>query len=132
MFSIFCATWNVNNKKCDDIEKMCAYLLPNDQFVADVFAIGFQETVELSTRNVVFDGSKSDKSAIYWMKIIKNCFLSKGLSFVLLEEKHLVGNLLCVFIKSEIFPFVKGVRSAATPVGKSIAMKIVIKIVMKI
>ena len=91
--------------------------MPHDQFLADVFAVGFQETVELSTMNVVFDGSKSADRAAYWQRKIKETFLSRGLQYSLIEERHLVGNLICIFAKSDLVPFIRGIRGATTPVG---------------
>eukprot|EP00596_Hydrurales_sp_CCMP1899_P000717 CAMPEP_0119046722 /NCGR_PEP_ID=MMETSP1177-20130426/48508_1 /TAXON_ID=2985 /ORGANISM="Ochromonas sp, Strain CCMP1899" /LENGTH=540 /DNA_ID=CAMNT_0007020297 /DNA_START=42 /DNA_END=1665 /DNA_ORIENTATION=+ len=119
LISIFTGSWNVNNKLLDDKEGggLSDWLLPNDQFVADVFAVGFQETVELSTINVVFDGTKSSDRAVYWQKKISETFIEKELEYVLIDEKHLVGNLLCVYVKAALAPFIKGVRGAVTPVG---------------
>jgi hypothetical protein len=78
---------------------------------------GFQETVELSTINVVFDGTKSGDRAVYWQRKISETFVEKGLEYVLIDEKHLVGNLLCVYAKAALVPFIKGIRGAVTPVG---------------
>ena len=118
VFSIFCASWNVNDKiLASDEDSLADWLLPHDQFLADIFAVGFQETVELSTMNVVFDGSKSADRSAYWQCKIKETFLSRGLQYSLIEERHLVGNLICVFAKADLIPFIRGIRGATTPVG---------------
>ena len=118
VFSVFCGTWNVNDKVLNEGEEdLTRWLLPEDQFRADIFAIGFQETVELSTMNVVFDGSKSADRAIYWQRRIADTFLLHGLDYVLIEERHLVGNLVFVYTKSDLIPFIRGIRGASTPIG---------------
>jgi inositol polyphosphate 5-phosphatase INPP5B/F len=117
VFSIFCGTWNVSDKTLDEKDTLSDWLLPKDQFVADLFAIGFQEMVELSTMNVVFDGSKSTDRAMYWQRKITETFLSHKLRYVLIDERHLVGNLLCLYAKAELAPFIRGVRGATTPIG---------------
>lgn len=118
VFSIFCGSWNVNDKiLAEDGDCLSDWLLPHDQFLADIFAVGFQETVALSTMNVVFDGTKSTDRAVYWQRKINETFLSKGLQYTLIEERHLVGNLICVFARSDLVPFIRGIRGATTPVG---------------
>ena len=117
VFSIFCGTWNVNDKTLHSKGTLNDWLLPKDQFIADIFAIGFQETVALSTINVVFDGSKSTDRAVYWQRKICETFVQNDLKYVLVDEKHLVGNLLCVYAKAELIPFIRGVRGATTPIG---------------
>ena len=117
VFSIFCGTWNVNDKMLEENDSLQEWLLPKDQFVADIFAIGFQETVELSTMNVVFDGSKSTDRAVCWQRKISETFTENKLRYVLIDERHLVGNLLCVYAKSDLVPFIRGVRGATTPIG---------------
>jgi inositol polyphosphate 5-phosphatase INPP5B/F len=107
----------VSDKTLDEKDTLSDWLLPKDQFVADLFAIGFQEMVELSTMNVVFDGSKSTDRAIYWQRKITETFLSHKLRYVLIDERHLVGNLLCLYAKAELAPFIRGVRGATTPIG---------------
>ena len=107
----------MSDKTLDEKDTLSDWLLPKDQFVADLFAIGFQEMVELSTMNVVFDGSKSTDRAIYWQRKITETFLSHKLRYVLIDERHLVGNLLCLYAKAELAPFIRGVRGATTPIG---------------
>lgn len=60
--TVFCATWNVNAKKQE--ETLDDWLLsPNQQQYADVYAIGFQEIVDLNAMNVALDGSKTQSRA---------------------------------------------------------------------
>jgi hypothetical protein len=40
LISVFTGTWNVNNKLLNDKDTLSDWLLPSDQFVADIFAIG--------------------------------------------------------------------------------------------
>jgi hypothetical protein len=48
---------------------------------------------------------------------IADTFIEKELEYILIDEKHLVGNLLCVYAKASLEPYIKGIRGAVTPVG---------------
>ena len=45
-----------------------SWLLPQSaKNAADIYAVGFQEIVDLNVNNVVIDGSKSDEKSAYWI-----------------------------------------------------------------
>lgn len=67
---VFCGTWNVCNKRISDGSNvdLSHWLLPDaSKASADMYAVGFQEIVDLNVNNVVIDGSKSDTKATYWV-----------------------------------------------------------------
>jgi phosphatidylinositol-bisphosphatase len=114
--SIFCGTWNVNAKKLEgDLDD---WLLPKEQTVpSDVYAIGFQEIVDLNAFNVGLDSSKTVQRSAFWQDKIENTLKTTGNRYVLIHEKHLVGLMLCIFVKESIYRYIKDVRSSSTGVG---------------
>ena len=90
--------------------------LAKDSF-ADIYCIAFQETVDLSTINVVFDDSKAIERSNYFANLIEDAFKSRTQQYKKISTKHLVGMLILVFIKEEWSPFVNDVREASIGVG---------------
>lgn len=121
---IFCGTWNVNNKTIKEESGMCEWLCPNNSVyvdasgtpIADVYVIGFQEMVDLSVVNVAMD-NKSQQRSQFWQEKIAECLDSRGGKYVQVSAKHLVGLLICVFVKQSIMPYVRDVRGATAGVG---------------
>jgi phosphatidylinositol-bisphosphatase len=115
---IFCGTWNVNAKKQEG--GLTDWLLPKetmrDQGPADVYAIGFQEMVDLNAMNVALDSGKSQQRSTFWQQTITECLQSVG-QYTIIAEKHLVGLLLVVLVKSSLHQYVKDVRTASLGVG---------------
>ena len=94
--SIFCGTWNVNAKKQEG--GLHSWLLPlNCQTPPDVYAVGFQEIVDLNASNVLLDGSKTTERSKFWQDKIEECLGSKRDKYVLVMSKALVGLLLCIY-----------------------------------
>lgn len=113
--TIFCGTWNVNAKKQDG--GLGEWLLPTGQPLADVYAVGFQEIVDLTAMNVALDGSKSLSRSQFWRTNIADCLDFSGTKYVMIADKCLVGVYLCVFIKESISSHVRDVRTTSTGVG---------------
>lgn len=109
--TILCASWNVNAKKNDE-ENMADWLLPNGQG-ADIYAIGFQEIVDLNAVNVAVDNKSKDMSQ-YWQRQIETV-LDYG--FEMVVTKHLVGLLLCIYVKRHIRPYIRDIRCVSAGVG---------------
>jgi phosphatidylinositol-bisphosphatase len=124
--SIFCATWNVNNKKLSDkVEEneeapsLHKWLLPENKPVCDIYAIGFQEIVDLNALNVVLDGSNTSEMTSYWQNQIEMC-LNKdntGYKYSLVAEEHLVGMLLFVYAKIKVRQNIKDIRTTNCGIG---------------
>jgi len=114
--SLFCGTWNVNAKKLES--SLDEWLLPqNGNSVADVYAIGFQEIVDLNAINVAIDGSKTLQRSLFWQEKIHECLTSTGFKYTKVADKHLVGLLVVVYVKDSVYPFVKDVKTASLGVG---------------
>ena len=99
VFSVFTATWNVagSNTTVDngDFSKM---IFPGSDEkpitqaqASDIYSLAFQETVDLSTMNVVFDDSKALERSMYFQGLITQAFEEKGLKYQVIARKHLVG-----------------------------------------
>ena len=114
--TVFCGTWNVNAKKQDgDLNE---WLLPNGPTVnADIYAVGFQEMVDLNAMNVIADNSKSQQRSVFWQDKIAECLQATGVRYQPVAAKYLVGLLICVFTKESLAPHIKDVRSTSLGVG---------------
>ena len=113
--TVFCGTWNVNGKKLD--AEMGDWLLPAGEELKEIYAIGFQEMVDLNAMNVAIDGGKASQRAQYWNDKALSCLDESGTKFTLIAEKHLVGLLLLIYVKSSHASKVKDVRVTSTGVG---------------
>ncbi|KAJ1426763.1 Endonuclease/exonuclease/phosphatase [Ochromonadaceae sp. CCMP2298] len=113
--SVFCGTWNVNAKKQEGgLEE---WILPSDAPMADIYAVGFQEIVDLNAMNVAINSSATREKALFWRDKITEGLDSRPGNYTLLGEKFLVGLLLCVFVREELMPHVLDVRTASAGVG---------------
>ncbi len=113
--NIFCGTWNVNAKKQDG--GLQDWILPPNQPLADVYAVGFQEIVDLNAMNVALNSGNTQQRSQFWQESILECLSGSGTRYSLVTVKHLVGLLLCVFVKESLGSHVKDVRSTSTGVG---------------
>ena len=130
--SVVCATYNVNAKsfKDDGVGKgkagLIDWLFPAGVKNScgnpggDIIAVGFQEIVDLNAVNVAVD-SKATQRSIAWQEEL-SAVLAKGGApagdeYVLISEKHLVGMLICVYVRIKHAPQVKHVKTDSVGVG---------------
>lgn len=117
--NIFCGTWNVNAKK-EEMD-LHDWLLPKDENnktnVSDIYAIGFQEMVDLNAMNVALDSSKSQNRSQFWQDKIMECLSSTGIKFSFIMGKHLVGLYLCICAKESLVKDIHDVRATSAGVG---------------
>jgi len=108
--NIFCGTWNVNGK--EPSESVESWLRPLPNYDADIYALAFQEIVDLNAANIILDND-ADQS---WEKHIAT-FLHPEKYELLLSER-LVGILLLVYVKKrELHPFCRDEMKAKVGVG---------------
>lgn len=93
------------------------WILPKNSKISQVYAIGFQEIVDLNAVNVAFDTTKSYQRSQYWHDQILECLNSTGSKFSLVSKSNLVGLCLFVFVNDDIIVNVKDVRSSSTSCG---------------
>lgn len=139
---LFVGTWNVNGGKDGHLvhkdQSLCKWLFnlpedcddnfgyrnPNaslDAFTrpTDIFAIGFEEIINLNAGNVVA-GKQSSDSQQRWLKKL-NAVLDEnsttGEHYILLSTTQLVGVCLFVFIRMGLCEYVRGLSYASLKTG---------------
>ena len=128
---IFVGTWNVNGKK--SAESIEAWLLAGPGGVsggespsgerppmADMYAIGFQEIVDLNAQNVLADGQSGSRSELWEQLILEtlnNAAGATGEQYELVLQKHIVGVMLSVFVKQAHRDWVSEVKGDTAGVG---------------
>jgi inositol polyphosphate 5-phosphatase INPP5B/F len=113
--SIFCGSWNVNAKKQEG--SLQDWLLPTAAR-ADIYAVGFQEIVDLNAMNVALNSNNTQQRAQFWSDTIMDCLNTQsGFSYRKIEEKYMVGLYLVIFVKESLLGKVRDIRSSNLGVG---------------
>ena len=107
--SVFVGTFNANAKKPKSVDAVRDWLNEGD-FEPDVYAIGLQEIIKLHILNAVGPEHGSQQ----WERMISSAIGSK---YVLISSKQMIGILLVIFIKKELFPFVRAMTFDKVAVG---------------
>jgi phosphatidylinositol-bisphosphatase len=113
--SLFCGTWNVNAKKQEvGLEE---WILPSGQPPADIYAIGFQEIVDLNVVNVGLNSANTIQKAEFWQKALSDALTRTGQRYQIVADKFLVGILLFIFVREPIVQYVTDIRTTTVAVG---------------
>lgn len=112
--SIFIGTWNVNAKKQEG--SLQEWLLPTSSR-ADIYAVGFQEIVDLNAMNVALNSNNTQQRAQFWNESITDCLKSSGFNYKMVAEKYMVGLYLVVFVKDNLYHQVRDARTSNLGVG---------------
>lgn len=80
----------------------------------DIYAIGFQEIVDLNAQNIVVSSQRNRRD---WLVEIQNALSVKGESYVVVSSVQLVGICLFVFIRKSIAHLVKDVSLDTAKTG---------------
>ena len=113
--TVFTGTWNVNAKKQDT--SLDDWLIHPESGYADIYAVGFQEIVDLNAVNVALDSSKTQQRSKFWQDKIQDSLDGTRHTYVFIEMKSLVGLLVCVFAKEEVAKHITDVRTSTLSVG---------------
>ena len=89
-------------------------MLNNDTKKVDFYAVGFEEMVDLDTKNIV---SASGENARQWSQELESTLNKSGLSYSLVTYTQLVGVCLYVFVRSELAPLVRDVMVEQVKTG---------------
>lgn len=100
-FSIFCGTWNVNDKP--PVIPLKGWL-SIDKEPPDIYAVGFQE-LDLSKETFLFDQTNREDE---WYSAVMTNVDSRA-KYVKVEKVRLVGMLLIVLIKAKHMPHVRNI-----------------------
>jgi len=127
-YSVYIASWNVNAKVVSEdalvgLEKwITGSQLQGGKGLPDIYAIGLQEMVDLSAKNVLISGKLSDEKAREWAQLIKQCINKHAVSatgnsssgksqqtgqspkgrYVEVAVQNMVGLCVLVFIREEL------------------------------
>ncbi|RLN50971.1 hypothetical protein BBJ29_005676 [Phytophthora kernoviae] len=127
-------TWNVNAKKpmtSSEASKIVQWLEPPTDGPRteppDVVAMGFQEIVDLNAVNVVVNSALTVQRSSAWEEAVltalnrhigpRQAASEETLQYRVVLEKHLVGILLLVFVRTDHWDHVKEVKGATAGVG---------------
>ncbi|KAF4317520.1 hypothetical protein BBO99_00007837 [Phytophthora kernoviae] len=127
-------TWNVNAKKpmtSSEASKIVQWLEPPTggprTEPPDVVAMGFQEIVDLNAVNVVVNSALTVQRSSAWEEAVltalnrhigpRQAASEETLQYRVVLEKHLVGILLLVFVRTDHWDHVKEVKGATAGVG---------------
>lgn len=119
---VLCATWNVNGKKPDPEEDLSLWLKHHEGPPPDIFCIGFQEIVDLTAVNVMAE-TNTKKMSSKWRESLQHTInqiaRSNGQddSYYLVDEKHLVGIMLSIFVLEKHRPHIKEAKGQTAGVG---------------
>lgn len=80
---------------------------------ADIYAIGFEEIVDLNAANIM---NSSTENAKMWAKMLMKA-LCRDREYVLLTYQQLVGVCLYIFVMPEHVPFIKDVAVDSVKTG---------------
>ena len=118
--TVFCGTYNVNAKVIadEDVRQLEGWLFSETEKPADIFAVGFQEIVDLNAVNVAMDGKSQQRAQAWQEKLTAALNSNKARErYVLVGEKHLVGILILVFAKEMHLRNIREVYGATVGVG---------------
>ena len=117
---IFVGTWNVNGK----VPKRIKAWLREDN-PSDIYALCFQEMVDLNTVNVVSESESSSRTQAWAERVPKSLKKMYGKEFGLVASKFMVGTSLLVFAESSLLKDIKSVirTSVATGIGGIVGNK---------
>ncbi|EEY59786.1 inositol polyphosphate 5-phosphatase, putative [Phytophthora infestans T30-4] len=127
-------TWNVNAKKPlgpSEASKIVHWLHPptteSRREPPDIVALGFQEIVDLNAVNVVVNSAMTVQRSSAWeeaMLTALNRYIGApagssdtSVQYRVVLEKHLVGILLLVFVRTDHWDHVKEIKGATAGVG---------------
>jgi hypothetical protein len=112
--SLFVGTWNLNGKAPD--EALDSWLFPPNHAESDIYAINFQEIVELTPGQILQTDPMKKRM---WEKYIMDTFeMRKGHGeYLLYRSEQLVGTALIVIVRSDLTPHIRRVESATKKVS---------------
>ena len=116
--TLFVGTWNLNAKAPG--EPLDAWLFPDGKADADIYALGFQEIVELTPQQMLMTDPAKKK---VWEAALLDAFArkqqgsEKGSGYFVLRSEQLVGTALIIIVKESLLPHIRGVEAASKKTG---------------
>ncbi|OWZ13685.1 Multiple inositol polyphosphate phosphatase [Phytophthora megakarya] len=121
-------TWNVNAKKPltpGESARIVHWVQPpSEEDPPDIVALGFQEIVDLNAVNVVVNSTLTVQRSSAWEEAVLAALnrhvgqrFEPKVGYRVVLEKHLVGILLLVFVRSDHWDHVREIKGATAGVG---------------
>lgn len=101
---IYCGTFNVNGKQPDEL--LAPWLCLQSDKQVDIYAIGFQELVDLTTTNLLLRDSNDREQT--WINAINNELLNEknfrhsSSKYVLLDKLRMFGLFMVVYVNQKL------------------------------
>ncbi|CAO1622405.1 unnamed protein product [Jaminaea pallidilutea] len=113
---VFAGTWNLNARS--PAESLLPWLSPPDcQREPDVYALGFQEIVQLTPQQILL----TDPAKLrVWENMILDTLErrpNKKSHYIIMRSEQLVGTALIVLVKADLIPHVRSVEATSRKTG---------------
>ncbi|EEB05068.1 inositol-polyphosphate 5-phosphatase [Schizosaccharomyces japonicus yFS275] len=112
---VFVGSYNLNG--CTATSKLEPWLFPNNEPMADIYVIGFQEIVELTPQQVI---SADPAKRVEWEKCVQDVLDShaeEGEKYVLVRSGQLVGTALLFFAKEKHLNSIRNLEGTVKKTG---------------
>ncbi|KAI1828631.1 SacI homology domain-containing protein [Xylaria intraflava] len=121
--TLWVGTFNLNGRTNGIDDDLSPWLWPRElgAIRPDIFAVGFQEIVELSAQQIMNSDPTRKQQ---WERAIKRTLNTRaketgGEKYVLLRSGQLVGAALCIFVRASALPKIKNVEGSVKKTGLS-------------
>ncbi|KAI1431074.1 SacI homology domain-containing protein [Xylaria sp. CBS 124048] len=121
--TLWVGTFNLNGRTNGIDNDLSPWLWPRELGTTrpDIFAVGFQEIVELSAQQIMNSDPTRKQQ---WERAIKRTLNTRaketgGEKYVLLRSGQLVGAALCIYVKASALPKIKNVEGSVKKTGLS-------------
>lgn len=104
--------WLVDYKWCAEYKRDATELLESNRPV-DLYAIGFQEIVDLNATNIVASSTQNQRD---WLQEIQKT-ISRDHKYLLVTSVQLVGVCLFVFIRAPLAPYLRDICNDQVKTG---------------
>ncbi|CAO1634899.1 unnamed protein product [Parajaminaea phylloscopi] len=112
---VFAGTWNLNARAPS--ESLEAWLCPDGDTEPDIFALGFQEIVQLTPQQILLTDPSKLK---VWESVIMDTLMNRPnrtCEYVLLRSEQLVGTALTIVVKASLIPAIRQVEATNRKTG---------------
>ncbi|XP_013782623.1 synaptojanin-1-like [Limulus polyphemus] len=97
--------WLLDNRKLKKANALVDFAAEEDDTPVDIFAIGFQEIVDLNASNIMGASTANQRE---WLVELQKT-ICRDQKYVILTSGQLVGVCLFVFVRSQLTPYIRDV-----------------------
>lgn len=99
------AEWLLDNRKLSKAQALVDFSFEEDNNPVDIYAIGFEEIVDLNASNIVAASTVNQKE---WMGELQKT-ICRDNKYILITSTQLVGVCLFLFVRPHLAPYIKDV-----------------------